>query len=278
MLINKKIRDPKYNDIAIRVLNKLRAGSMVFGNPAEGLKITLKKLEQEDQNLSMPKSKTDWQVKNKENKVDINKLKAGIKGEESLASHLQKIIKYNKKLDGLVAFASLSIDPDRNKNNEDLEDPEDYIPDSDFLCVYGNHIMVLDSKAINTDPLTPLYLHKNEMKILSKTLFEVKPSTPVWKSYLRKNRYNDFFINGCIVVVNNTGCFIWKNEYWYKSDCRPIYIGDLEEHLVEWIESIEAKHGPQKVSLELLSIIASTQIRKDKTDLDTASFFDKFKI
>ena len=274
MKINKSISNVERADIAYRLLNKLRAGDMMHGNPAEGLKRSLKKLQLEDKRANSSINKTDWKISSGELKSQIAKLKQGIKGEESLASYLQKIIKYTPELDGLIVFASLSTDISK-------EDELGYIPDSDFLCIYGNNILVLDSKAIKTPPVVPLYIKDNILKLLSKDLMEVKPSTPIWRNLLQKegilSEYNVKF-GGITVIINNTGCLIWKNEDWYKSDCRPVFIGDLEEYLKEWVENIKESQGEQIISLDLLSIIANTQIRKEKTDLDVSNMLQKFKI
>lgn len=47
MVINKDGIIEEDKKLAISILNKLRSGSRVIGNPAEGLKITLKKLDEQ---------------------------------------------------------------------------------------------------------------------------------------------------------------------------------------------------------------------------------------
>lgn len=249
---------------ATKVLNRLRMRDFVFGNPAEGLKQTLidleKKLEEHD-------SQDGWVTVDKQLKSQIAKTKAGINGEQDLASFLQKEIKENQNLDGSIAFTSLSID---NIQNEEL----DYTPDSDFLFIHGDAILILDAKNITTNPELPVYIHGNKLMAVDKELLEVKPSTYVWRNYLNKKGVEYSKIEGCIVIINKSGCTIWKNEDWYQSQCKPIFIGELKEFLENWVETVNNK----TISLNMLTQIANTQIKKETSGIDLSKALKKFKI
>ena len=108
--------------LALDILNRLRMGDRVFGSPAQGLKKTLLKLDNEK-----PESDTfdnvTWNLKDSEYEGEIAKLKKGIEGEKTLAEYFQKIIRLDNSLNDLIVFASLG----------DEATEKDYIPDTDFL-------------------------------------------------------------------------------------------------------------------------------------------------
>ena len=120
-------------EYAIQILNDIRNRNRCIGNPAQGLKITLKGLEEKKN--SVDNSPTTWLLKDKELIAQINMVKAGIDGEEKCSDFLSQLLKYNDDLDGCVAFASLSQDQENNKL--------DYIPDSDIMVVHLNNFLII---------------------------------------------------------------------------------------------------------------------------------------
>lgn len=254
MRINKDNISDSDKELAVSILNKLRAGNRVIGNPAEGLKKTLRELDSKLKE-SQKTGPLSFKVSNKDLIGQIRLLKAGINGEETLADYIEKLIKHNPKLDGLIVFASLS--------SEQEDDNLDYIPDTDFVAVYGNNILILDAKNIVTSPDIPIYIDENVLKNPSKELIELHPSTYVWENIFKKTKTNIDSIDGCCVIINKNGALILKNKEWYSSPCRPIFIGDLNEFLENWI-----KNKDNTVSLKLLTEIAKTQSK---------SFFKKIK-
>ena len=212
-------------EIAIDLVNTLRTLIRVILNPAQGLKETLKKLEDKRDNVSF--GKTDWMMKDTELEEQISKLKAGIKGEEELSDYLSTLLRYDNKLNGLIAFASLSAEQDNNQL--------DYIPDSDFLLVYGSNILVVDAKNISTKSEMTLYLEEGViMTDKGKELLEVHPSTHIWQNLLKDQIGT---IDGYVCIVNKTGCQIYRNEEWYNNHYKLIHISELQQVLEEWVES-----------------------------------------
>ena len=239
---------------AVSLLNNLRTGKRVYGNVAEGLKITLKKLDKAFESDRASKS-SNWELVDSEHKANIAKLKAGIRGEEMLADYLSKIIRKNKKLDGIVVFTSLASD-DINEEKD-----VDYIPDTDFIVAYGSHLMILDAKNIATNPEMPIYMEGNTLCLPGgKELLTIHPSTGVWKGIFESKSIPYKSIQEMFVIINNKGALIWKNEDYYKILSKPIFIGDLEAHLEAWIENI----GDEPLSLKLATQVAKMQIRKEK--------------
>lgn len=106
MKLNQDGVRPEDKQLAINVRNYLVAGNRVIGDPGEGLRQTLAKLEEERDSREF--GKTDWEMKDPELESQISKTKAGIKGEEDLCEYLTRLVKYDDKLNGLVAFASLA--------------------------------------------------------------------------------------------------------------------------------------------------------------------------
>ena len=251
---------------ATSILNQIRNGKRVFGNVSLGLKKTLKTLDKKmiDNKSDDP---TVFQITNSEVLGQISKTKAGITGENMLGEYLEKIIKYNKKLDGIIIFASLSKD---NGKNDDL----DYILDTDFLAVYGKSILIMDAKNIVTNPEVPLYIEDNILRTMSKEIMELHPSKFIWEKIFKENKIEFNITDGCVVICNKKGSLIWKNKDWYSSTVRPVHISELQLFLEEWI----SKQKDNIVSLKLLTEISKTQIRKEKSDIDFGTALKRFKI
>lgn len=252
---------------ALRVLNRLKAGDRVFGNPAEGLKITLKRMEEDHEAKELSKGALDFLSDDKEYIMNLRKLNAGIKGEEVLAEYLERIVKHDDELQDIVFFASLS-DPSQQAN------PDDYIADSDFVAIYGNHVLILDAKNIRTNPELPIYLDGNDLVAVGGALvLELHPSVNVWRSIFRNSNVKYDSIHGCTTIVNESGACIWKNQDWHRSEVKPLHISDLVEFLHEWV-----KDKDPSTNLSLLTVLAKMQIRKEESQLDLRNSRKRFGI
>lgn len=252
---------------ALAIMNKLKAGNRVFGNPAEGLKITLKNLERQLSSMEASRGKLEYMVNDGEIRDNIAKIKAGITGEEKLAEWFERVVKYDEGLEDIILFASLS-DPDQNDGGDD------YISDSDFVAIYGKHVLILDAKNVRTNPEIPIYLDGDNLVAAGgKLLLELHPSTFVWKNVFRKFNCEIETVKGCAVIVNETGACIWKNQDWHKSEVQPVHISDLVPYLHEWI-----KDKTPNTPLSLLATMSKMQIRKENTGNDLSSVRRRFKI
>lgn len=239
---------------ALKIINKLKYGDRVFGNPAEALKETLKRKEEELANIENDKDKLDFLSNDGDILADIAKIKAGIKGEETLAEYFERIVKYDKELQDIIVFASLS-DPTQNEIGDELG----YIADSDFIAVYGNHVLILDAKNIITSPEIPIYLMGNELVAAGgKTLLELHPSINIWRNIFKRYNVSYFSISGCVVIINNKGACIWKNDEWYNSDVKPLHIADLVSFLHQWIDGKKPE-----TDLSLLLSLSKMQVKKN---------------
>lgn len=237
---------------AYDILNRLRSGARVFGKPAEGLKKTLLSLEENAPEEDSFDS-TTFNLNDSDYQEKIAKLKKGIKGEETLAEYFEKVIRLDSKLSDIIVFASLG-DEDTDK---------DYIPDTDFLCVYGNNIMIIDAKAINTKSDIPIFVSgrgiysalNHDVPIL-----EVNSSVPVWNDKLHDF---DTRIDGCVCIINKTGAEIFRDQEWVDSTIRPVHISELLDYLHSWVEDKDPTFD-----LSLLVEIAKQQIQEEKSSLD----------
>lgn len=258
---------PEDKFTAQSVVNKLKVGKRVFGNPAEGLKQTLKKMEEEHEEAMKNKSVLDFLDNDGEYKSNHAKLKAGINGEETLAEYFENVIKLDKTLQDIILFASLS-DPEQNKGGDD------YIADSDFIAVYGNHIMILDAKNIPTNPEIPIYLDNGSLcSVGGKPILELHPSVFVWKKIFNKYRCEYLTVHGCTVIINKSGACIWKNKEWHSSEVKPIHISELIDFLHDWVKDKEPS-----TNLSLLTILAKMQIKKEQTSIDLRSAMKRFGV
>lgn len=267
MKLNQDGIRPEDKQLAIKVRNYLISGSRVVGDPGEGLRQTLKQLEEKRDNRSF--SITDWKVNDAALDSQISKTKAGIIGEEKLAEYLATLIKYDDKLDGLIAFASLSYDTGKS---EDLG----YIPDTDTLLVYGNHLLVIDAKNIKTKPGQALMLLEGVVVDAEKgkEILEVHPSTHIWKKVMQNAGIPIESIDGYVCIVNENEVEIIRTDEWYDSHTKLIHIAELKGILEEWVEGKN-----NTASLKLLTEIAKAQIKKEKNiSFDVDSIKRKFGI
>lgn len=253
--------------LAINVRNYLVAGNRVIGDPGEGLRQTLAELEH--QRDSRDFGKTDWEMKDPELENQISKTKAGIKGEEELCEYLTRLVKYDDKLNGLVAFASLSYDLGKQ---EDLG----YIPDTDTLLVFGNHLLVVDAKNLKIKPNQSLMLMDGVVVDAEKgkAIIEVHPSTHIWTKVMTDAGIPLESIDGYVCIVNDTPVEIVRTDEWYESHTKLIHISELKGILESWTEGKN-----NTLSLKLLTEIAKAQIKKEKNiSFDVDSIKRKFGV
>lgn len=264
-LIKDEIPDDRKLD-ALRIINKLKTGNRVFGSPAEGLKKTLKNYEQQLADAENKRGALDFLSNNDELENNIRLLKAGIRGEETLAEYMEKIVKYDDSLQDIIFFASLS-DPTQQAS-------DDYISDSDFVAVYGNHILIMDAKNIATSPDVPIYLDGNSLcSVGGKEILELHPSVCIWRKIFSQRNVPFISCHGVTVIVNSRGACIWKNTEWQASEVKPIHISELVNYLHEWIENKEPH-----VNLSLLTALAEMQIKKDDSGLNLSNALKRFGI
>ena len=243
---------PTEKNLALNIYNYLKAGNRVIGDPGEGLKQTLATLEEKRDTKVF--SVTDWKTKDSELEAQISKTKAGIKGEEELCEYLAKLIKYDDKLNGLIAFASLAYDFGEENNL-------DYIPDTDTLLVFGNHLLVVDAKNLKTKPGNPIILVDNLVMDAEKMkeIIEVHPSTHIWQKVMDNKQIPLGSIDGYVCIVNDQETEIIRDEHWYECHTKLIHIAELREVLEEWVEGKD-----NTTSILMLTEIAKAQIKKEK--------------
>ena len=242
---------------AMDILCKLRAGNRVFGSPAAALSKTLSHLEE---NAPAKDSNEDihYYLNNKEYEAKVSKLKKGIKGEKTLAEYFEKIIRLDKSLSDIIAIASLG-----SEGNGD----EEYISDTDFLILYGNNILIVDSKCINTNPSIPLFVRGHGVYSAvnhDEPILEVNPATHYWKKTIANEYHKEIgYVNGCVVIINKSGAQIFKDGEWWKSDIKPLHISELVDYLKTWIDGKEPT-----VDLALLVTIMKHQVWAQKSTMD----------
>ena len=254
--------------LAINVRNYLIAGNRVIGDPGEGLRQTLAQLEDKRDNTNL--GITDWAVKDSALHQQIALTKAGITGEEKLCEYLSTLIKYDDKLQGLVAFASLAYD----FGNEDND--KEYIPDTDTLLVFGKHLLVVDAKNLKTKPNQALMLMNGCVVDADKgkELIEVHPSTHIWQKVMANAGIEIESIDGYVCIVNDIETEIIRNDEWYEGHNKLIHISELKSILEEWVEDKD-----NTLYLNMLTEIAKAQIKKEKNiQFDVDSIKRKFGV
>ena len=251
MKLNRDGIAPEDKQLAVNVQNYLIAGNRVIGDPGEGLRQTLAKLEEERD--SKVYGITDWAMKDAELESQISKTKAGIDGEEKLCDYLARLIKHDDKLEGLVAFASLSYELENND--------KDYIPDTDTLLVYGNHLLVIDAKNLKTKPGQSLMVVDGVVMDAEKgkEIIEVHPSTHIWTRVMENAGIPLESIDGYVCIVNETPVEIIRDDEWYSCHTKLIHVSELKGILEDWVQGKD-----NKLSLKMLTEIAKAQIKKEK--------------
>ena len=254
--------NPEDKTLATNVMNYLKDGNRVIGDPGEGLRHTLSELEKKRDNKNV--GVMDWEMKDLELEQQIALTKAGIEGEEKLCSYLATLIKHDDKLNGLVAFASLSYDLGENYQS--------YIPDTDTLLVYGNNILIVDAKNIKTKPNQVLAEIEGVIMDMDKgkEILEVHPSTHIWEKIFRKAGIEIGSIDGYVCIVNDTPVQIIRDDAWYNSKTKLIHISELRDILENWASSIPNNN----LYLNMLTEIAKAQIKKET---DSTVDVDKLK-
>ena len=254
--------------LAMQFMNRLRAGNRVFGTPAEGLKQTLAHLERKQLELASQKGKLDFLDNDGDVRSEIALVKAGITGEEQLGEYLQRVVKYDSILEDMITFASVS-DPEQDSGDGE------YISDSDFVCVYGDRVMILDAKNIRTSPEMPIYLDGNTLvSVGGKPILELHPSTHVWKRIFERYGVELHSVHGCVVIVNQQGAVVWKNKVWHQSEVKPMHISDLVDFLHDWCDGVQPE-----VKLSTITTIGKMQIRKKRQlDMDVNAIRMRFNI
>ena len=255
---------PEDKQLAINVLNYLRSGNRVIGDPGEGLRQTLANLEARRNTDEL--GPTDWGMDDAWLEQQINLTKAGLRGEEDLCDFLSSLIKYDDKLDGLVAFASLSYN-----FNDNSQSNLDYTPDTDTLLVYGNHVLIVDAKNIKTKPDQNIAIIGESLVDADnmKEIIQVHPSTHIWQKVFDMKGIPYGSIEGYVCIVNKTQVNIIRDEYWYDCHTKPIHICELRGLLEKWVEGKDST-----LSLKMLTEIAKAQIKKEK---DISFDVDKIK-
>lgn len=253
MIIDKSNISQEDANLATDILQKLRIGNRVFGSPASGLKKTLKKLEENKPEEDSYES-TQYHLKNWDYEEELAKLKKGIEGEKILAEYISKLIRLDEKLKDLIIFASLGEE----------KEGMDYIPDTDFLCVYGDNYLVLDAKNIKTNLKVALYVSGFELwedkDSAQEPILTINDPKPYWREQLGE----DINIDNCVCIINKTGANIQNNFDW--ENIKPIHIVDLYEFLLNWV-----KDKSSDVSLRNLVIIAKDQIKINNSSLDLSA-------
>ena len=245
-------------ELAISIRNRLRSGIFVIGNPALGLKKTLAKLEEKKN--SKQYSNTDWELDDVELNTQIALTKAGIDGEIALCNYLSTLLRYDKELTGIVAFASLSYENDCNTL--------DYIPDTDVLLVYGKNILILDAKNIKVKPNQELAIDGQSIydTAKEKEVLEVHSSVPIWNRVFANRDIELDSIDGMVCIVGKTPITIVRDDMWYSSTTKPIHISELKDILHSWVDGKD-----NTLRLNILTEVAKAQIREEKQlglDLD----------
>lgn len=244
---------PENKQLAINVRNYLVAGNRVIGDPGEGLKQTLAKLEEKAQNTNL--GMTDWAVKDSNLMQQISMTKAGIEGETQLCEFLAKLIKYDDKLNGLIAFASLAYD----FGDEGIS--KEYIPDTDTLLVYGRNLLVVDAKKLKTKPNQSLMLLDGVVidAEKGKEILEVHPSTHIWERVMKEANIPIDSIDGYVCIVNDIETEIIRTDEWYESHTKLIHISELKDTLESWVAGKD-----NTLYLNMLTEIAKAQIKEEK--------------
>lgn len=252
--------------LALMVRNSIQGGSYVIGNPALGLRKTLRQLEEEKE--STKKLGTDWNIVNSDLENRIYLTKAGIEGEIELTDYLAKLIKYEDDLFGLIAFASLAY----GETDNNL----DYIPDTDTILVYGRNLLIIDAKKLKTKPKDILIQDENTVyNEKGKELISFNSSVGFWKKVFKEREIELDSIKAFVCIVNNSEVEVVKDDVWRKSDTKVIHISELKSLLKYWVKDKEPN-----MYLDILTEIAKAQIKeeKDNSKLDLDLIKRKFNV
>lgn len=266
MRIHKDSIAPQDVALAQSILNRLRIGDRVFGAPAEGLKQTLVKLEEKRDEQERNVGVTEFALYDGELAGEISKLKAGIRGEEQLAEYFEIVVKNDEVLEDAVVFASMA--------DMSQQRTEEYIADSDFILVYGEHVLIIDAKNIKTNPEIPIGINDQSViyNVMSgKEILEVHSSVGVWRRIFSREGVMPRSIEGITCIVNNAGATIWRDQNWKQSDCKPIHVSKLVEFLHTWVSNKDPNFN-----LSMLTLLAKLQIKPEKENEELAKNMRRF--
>lgn len=266
------------HDSARIISSRIHNGKRILGKPARGLYKTLQKIEADGPSFI---SKLPIQTVDTDYKQTISKMKAGIKGEEQLGDVLA--FEANK-FDTLVCFASTSIGSDKGSNQTNL-DNKGYIPDTDFVLVCGDSILVLDAK--NCYSKTPIQVIKEGDFDTGRDTFSIKDassktlvpnilsSTHLWINYLNTFDgliFDDDIYEDVVLVNNQPKMSIFKNQDYYDAPFRVVHVQEIDKILTDFIK--DAKNN-NTFNLYLLAIIYQNLIKED-SDIDAESIVGNF--
>ena len=276
MRIDKSNIKNEDSKLAIQMLNKLRSGQRVFGNPGEFSNYSLKKLSNQNSkssnSLDDAFNKLKWQNDDEELKKNIAKAKAQKKREIELSEYIEKIIKNDKSLDGIISFASLLFN-----NKEFIENQEDdkfiyYIP---FVLVYGKSCLIIQVVSMMTNTKNPMFVTyaKNELDENIPFNWDICSSFGSTKEKLTDPKYSvekfcDEYgaefnnVDGLAMFINRKGALIYKNAEWYESNCKPLHISEFLKFIREWI-----KDKDNTCCLNDLVQLSKLQVRKEKPEM-----------
>ena len=143
-------------------------------------------------------------------------------------------------------------------NSELSENDKEYIPDTDTLLVYGNHLLVVDAKNIKTKPGHPLQMIGGVIvDDRGKEVLECHPSTHIWEKVMQQNNIPLGSIDGYVCIVNDTQTDIIRDDEWYNCHTKLIHVSELKEILETWVQGKD-----NTLYLNMLTEIAKAQIKK----------------
>jgi len=141
-----------------------------------------------------------------------------------------------------------------------------YLFKDEYFPIYSND-------DITYYPLGELVFDAIKQEILNakgKSVLHLNGSTHHWKKLLPDIES----IDGYVVIVNDTGAEILRNEEWETCDYKLIHVSELEKILEEWVDSIP-NHDAK---LALLTKVAEQQIKKEHSNLDLDTFRTTFGV
>lgn len=254
MKLDKNLNGNVDKVFAQSVVQRLRCGDRVFGNTALSLQNEIKHLEEMIDEANQNRDTTDWDMGNTELHAQIRALKQSSKEIETLGDYIAKIVKDVDELDNIVAFTSLSS--------------KDGKPSDDFILLSGDKVLILHTWAIKTDPEMPLYINENTIYLMSKELCEIDySSVDYWESKLP----SDIQVEKLMVIINKTGCNIWKNKYYEVSKVKMCFIADLKSYLISWMSD-------KPMLLDSIVKVGQEQERKENSGLDLSYAKHRFGI
>lgn len=165
---------------------------------------------------------------------------------------------------------ALSVDEPQVKSDKD------YIPDTDTLLVYGNHLLVVDAKNLKVKNGQTLMISNGVVMDADKgkEIIEVHPSTHIWSKVMANAGIPLESIDGYVCIVGDIPVEIIRDDEWYSCHTKLIHISDLKQILYKWVEGKD-----NTLSLKMLTEIAKAQIKKERNiSFDVDSIKRKFGV